>query len=298
MRSSHVVIRRNRVGNLVSNGFYLDNCSNALVEQNITWGDKDGRYNPQGAFAAVAIGQEDFTAWGTNGPKDSTANVIRNNLFAGFGVCMWAFQYEGPRRVGKKIGFVAYGNSCVAQRTNAIFFEQSIGQENVTEIVVANNIFNSNYADRDCSSITHPRIKFKANSWPARPSSAACIGPSDVYGDPRMKASIDDLASRTNVRQPTAIDFSFPQDSPVLSAGLSLPYNRFLVLRIILFSFQLKTAVVHWIHLRCKWTFIACPVRIRRVLAPSTDRSILLERPLFCLRNRLFFVTDSRYKLD
>ena len=219
-RSSHVVVRGNRVGNIHSNAIYLDNCSNSIVENNITWGDQNGKFNPHGAFAAVAIGQEDFTHW-PGGGYDSINNVVRNNLLSGYGSCVWAFQYDRPRELGNRVGFYAYGNTCAAQSDRAVWLEQNIGAANITSIIVENNIFTGNYRDQACSSLNSANIRFDRNLWSSVPA-GNCRSGSDIIGDPLMKASVNDLASRNHLNQPQPSDFALLDASPVLRAGKRL----------------------------------------------------------------------------
>ncbi len=223
LRSSHVVMRGNRAGNLHSNGYYLDNCSNSVVENNIGWGDLENRWASGGKFAGISVNTEHY-----NAPtiQDSTNNVIRNNLITGFGQCLHAAQFPGAAQRGLKVGFHAYGNSCVALQRKNLTIHKSIA--NVDRIIVQNNIFFSPGAiDKSCVRRANGRVTFDTNLWEGGKGFEACRSSEDVIGDPMLVGRMDEFARFDSRNQPTPRHFALRPGSPALHFGRSLTASVF-----------------------------------------------------------------------
>ena len=220
LRSSHVVIRGNRAGNLHSNAFYLDHCSNSVVENNIAWGDLGGRWGANRAFSGVNISNEDYNGGSSSTLRSSINNVIRNNLITGLGYCMDAGQWANAVQQGLKLGFHFYGNTCVGlQRQNIAIYSTT----NVDRILVQNNIFYSPGSIEGSCNITNPTgITFQSNLWDNRSVSGPCSSNTDLNQDPQFVTSLADFERLNSSNLPRASHFALSTNSPVWGRGSSV----------------------------------------------------------------------------
>ncbi|MCP5181971.1 MAG: right-handed parallel beta-helix repeat-containing protein [Pseudomonadales bacterium] len=218
LRSSHVVIRGNKVGNVHSGTIYLDNCANSIVENNVLWGDKNGRWRANRAFSGIGIATEDY---GDPTTASAVNNIVRNNLVTGLGQCLTASQEPISYKNGKKIGFHAYGNSCIGLlRVNVALWTDTA---NVDQIVVENNIFYSpNSFEGSCTSGNNSGIQFNNNFWDGRSVPAKCRSKSDLSGDPILLNDEAIFSTLNSVNQPQPKHFALSANSPVFSRGTSL----------------------------------------------------------------------------
>lgn len=216
LRSSHVVMRGNRGGNVHSNPYYLDHCSNSVVENNIAWGDLGGKWGANRAFAGMNVHNEDYGNLSTL--RSSTNNIIRNNLITGVGYCLDAGQFDGSIQRGFKIGFHFYGNTCVGlQRRNVSVYPTT----NVDRILVQNNIFYSpGSMEGSCSVPNSSAIQFESNLWGDDGyASAKCNSSTDVRQDPLLVNSFASFAQLNSTNLPRATNFALQANSPALSSG-------------------------------------------------------------------------------
>lgn len=215
LRSSHVVMRGNRGGNVHSNPYYLDHCSNSIVENNIAWGDLGGRWGANRAFAGVNIHNEDYGNLSTL--RSSINNIVRNNLITGVGYCLDAGQFEGSVRQGLKIGFHFYGNTCVGlQRRNVSVYPTT----NVDRILVQNNIFYSpGSVEGSCSVPNTTAIQFVSNLWDNGYVTNQCYSNTDLHQDPLLVNSLARFEELNSTNLPRAAHFALQKNSPVLGKG-------------------------------------------------------------------------------
>jgi Right handed beta helix region len=215
LRSSHVVMRGNRAGNVHSNPYYLDHCSNSVVENNIAWGDLGGKWGANRAFAGVNIHNEDYGNVPTS--RSSINNIVRNNLITGVGYCIDSGQFDGSVQRGLKIGFYFYGNTCVAvQRRNIQVYPTT----NVDRILVQNNIFYSPRAmEGSCSTPNSSSIQFVSNLWDDGNVSSRCYSNTDLRQDPLLVNSLASFAQLNSTNIPRASHFALQANSPVLGNG-------------------------------------------------------------------------------
>ncbi|MEZ5595561.1 MAG: hypothetical protein R3E84_04085 [Pseudomonadales bacterium] len=187
------------------------------MENNIVWDDPSGDWNEQEGFSAVAFGAEDYKAKGS----DTINNIVRNNLFAGYRHCIWAAQFPKSRSAGLRMGFHAYGNTCVAQNGLVVFLSPSLGAGNVDEIVIENNVFHANppTADGLCRSLKANGIRFSHNAWSEAPKDDFCTSRDDVNGDPGLLTSLDAFSRMDYRRPPVEADFGLSTYSPIIGAG-------------------------------------------------------------------------------
>jgi len=226
LRSSHVVMRGNRAGNLHSNAYYLDHCSNTVVENNIAWGDLGGRWGANRAFAGVNINNEDYGNGSTL--RSSVNNIVRNNLITGLGYCMDAGQWGNAVKSGLKLGFHFYGNTCVAlQRQNIAVYSTT----NVDRILVQNNIFYSpNSIEGSCNLPRSGAITFQSNLWDERSVSSPCSSDTDLHQDPQFVTSLSNFELLNSSNLPRASHFSLSTNSPVWGRGSTINVNGVLSL--------------------------------------------------------------------
>lgn len=224
LRSSHMVYRNNRVGNVHAIPYYLDHCSNTVVENNIAWGDAENDWNANRAFAAVTVMNESYK---TPTNRDSVNNIIRNNLFTGLGACIYAGQEVASREAGYAIGFHAYGNTCIGFYRSNVTLNNNIS--NVDRIVVQNNIFYSPDAqDYSCSSLSNPGISFSNNFWDGGKTRGPCRGEGDRVGNPMVRTSLQEFSAFNFRRQPEPSDFALQEGSPAGDGAKSLASGRLL----------------------------------------------------------------------
>jgi hypothetical protein len=220
LRSSHVMFKGNRAGNVTSNPFYLDNCSNSLLERNISWGDTDGKWGSANAFSSVDVTNEDYSA---SGSLSSINNVIRNNLFTSTGTCINAGQYAGSLARGEMVGFHFYGNTCVAMHFSNTTIDAS---SRPSQVLIQNNIFYSPSLKPGGSICSAPRsteIQFKNNLWASTPDDVDCRGPGDITGDPKLNTPVANFRAMDRVKPPTPFDFSILPGSLALAKGSIVP---------------------------------------------------------------------------
>ena len=223
LRSSHVVMRGNRAGDVHSNTYYLDNCSNTIVENNIAWGDLDNTWGANGAFAGVSVNMESYNP---SSLVHSTNNVIRNNLITGLGQCIRGSQSKQAVELGFKVGFHAYGNSCVGLRQKNMVVHKNA--RNVDQIIVQNNIFFSPGAtESSCVRKGNGRVVFNQNLWDGKKGYASCGSPTDVVGDPMLVGTPEQFARFSSSYQPTAQHFALKPGSPALGLGKRLEQQVF-----------------------------------------------------------------------
>ncbi len=219
LQSSHVIIRGNRVGNLRSARIYLDNCSDTVVENNITWGDPDLNWHfTELGGTGVAVSLEKYKFQGP-----SVRNLIRNNIISGIGTCFSvAIQEEGDWRLGAEI----YGNTCLHPTNYGINFSNKLTAENVVGMIVKNNIFYApNIRSKECqvSSSVASVVDFGYNLFSSSSKSdSGCFGPGTVFDNPETPASPNDASRWSYTRQPRSADFALDRTSPAFSAGTSL----------------------------------------------------------------------------
>jgi Right handed beta helix region len=220
LRSSHVLFRGNRVGNVHSNGIYLDHCQNTMVENNIAWGDFTGKWGAYRSFGGVSTANEDY---GNGLRLSSINNVVRNNLIAGFGFCIYSEQFPESVKQGLKIGYHYYGNTCAGVHLQNVGLEPA---SNVDKILVQNNIFYSPGARYGaCSFPNKAGIRFESNLWDNGSMTANCRSATDIFQDPGLVSSIDTLVRLDASNMPTARVFSLRADSPVLGRGTNVLTN-------------------------------------------------------------------------
>lgn len=218
LRSSHVVFRGNRVGNVHSDGYYLDQCSNSVIENNIAWGDLDNRWGSGGAFAGVNVATEDYPGAGGYSAVD---NVIRNNLITGYGACLSSSQWPEAIARGLKIGFNFYGNSCIGSRIRNVSLYNST---NPTTILVKNNIFYSPFAtDGSCLAPGSASITFENNLWDSHSRSSRCYGANDLVDDPKLVTPMSEFGRFSWSNQPQPRHFGLQASSPALTRGSIFP---------------------------------------------------------------------------
>ena len=217
LRSSHVIIRGNRSGNNRSTLFYLDNCSDSVVEQNIGWSDPTKKYHWTGTGQeGVALVVEDY--------KDATArnsvnNIIRNNMIAGMGACIRVDMDSGAKSRGRLVGAKIHGNTCMGTRGHALL--NFLSDANVRLLEVSNNIFHSeNTTKNPCRNNSPNSVAMRNNNWSKTPESASCRGRGDVVGNPRVNGS--GWATKSFNNQPKISDFQLRSDSPARRAGVNL----------------------------------------------------------------------------
>ncbi|MFU8814052.1 MAG: right-handed parallel beta-helix repeat-containing protein, partial [Pseudomonadales bacterium] len=217
LRSSHVIIRGNRVGNLRSALYYLDNCSDSVVEKNIGWSDPTKKWHWRGTgMDGITIAVEDY--------NDSTArgsmnNIIRNNMIAAMGACIRVDMDSRAREQGRQVGAKIYGNTCMGIPGNG--FLNFLSDRNVRMLEVRNNIFHSSPSSQDpCRNNAPNSVSMSANLWSKTPANGSCRGKGDVVGDPRVQGS--GWAAKSFDNPPKASDFQLRSDSPARSAGVAL----------------------------------------------------------------------------
>ncbi len=216
LRSSHVVMRGNRGGNVHSNPYYLDHCSNSVVENNIAWGDLSGRWGANRAFAGVNVHNEDYGNLSTL--RSSINNIIRNNLITGVGYCLDSGQFDGSIQRGFQVGFHFYGNTCVGlQRRNVSIYSTT----NVDRILIQNNIFHSpGSMEGSCSVPNSSSIQFESNLWGDDGyASAKCNSSTDLRQDPLLVNSLASFAQLNSTNLPRASSFALLTNSPALGRG-------------------------------------------------------------------------------
>ncbi len=222
LRSSHVVMRGNRVGSLHSNAYYMDNCSNSIVENNIAWGDLANKWQSNRGFGGINVSTEEYKAATSRGAIN---NVIRNNLVTGLGHCIMSAQWPATVRAGLKVGYHAYGNTCVALLKRNLSINASVF--NVDQILVQNNIFYSPSAtEGSCRTMANARIRFASNLWDGERGHEECTGPGDVVGNPQLSASLDQFARFDSRNQPQPHHFALQAGSPAFRGGERLDSGR------------------------------------------------------------------------
>lgn len=219
LRSSHVVMRGNKVGDVKAVSYYLDHCSNSIVENNMGWGEIANEWSTFGTAAAVMLQNEDYPA---SNLRHTVDNIIRNNLFTGHGYCIYAGQEKQSREAGFKIGFQAYGNTCVGMKQANIVINNNVRTPDT--IVVQNNLFYSPTSEQQtCFSRVSDRITFRSNFWDDGRKADTCVGPGDQVGNPRLRhASISRYQQFTTQAQPVPLDFAISEHSPAKNGAQSL----------------------------------------------------------------------------
>jgi parallel beta-helix repeat protein len=213
MRSSHVIIRGNRVGNLRSTGLYLDNCSHSVVEQNIAWSDPTRSWHWRGSGQeGIGLAVEDYRS----GAMDSVGNIIRNNLVAGTGSCIRVDMDSASKEQGRRVGAKIYGNTCMGNQSLA--FNNFLSDRNVDRLEVRNNIFHSGTSGV-CRNNSPNSASFRNNVWNQAPGSN-CSGSGQVVADPRVQGS--GWTSKSFDNPPRVADFQLRSDSPARLRGMAL----------------------------------------------------------------------------
>jgi hypothetical protein len=213
LRSSHVIIRGNRVGNLRSTGLYLDNCSESVVEHNIAWSDPTKIWHWTGAGQeGIGLAVEDYS---TN-QLDSVNNIIRNNLVSGNGSCIRVDMDSKSKDAGRKVGGKIYGNTCMGNQT--ISFNNFLSDRNVAALQVTNNIFHS-AGSGVCRNNAPSRVAMRNNLW-NKSQGTNCRGTGDIVADPKVNGS--GWAAKSFDNPPRVADFQLRSDSPARRKGVAL----------------------------------------------------------------------------
>lgn len=224
LRASHVIMRENRVGNIRSARYYLDNCKDSVVERNIAWGDDTNEFW-RGTGVAIAV--EDYRA---DTAGDSVRLTVRNNLLSGLRNCVSGGMKVGSKELGRVIGAKIYGNTCVDPYKFAL--DITVDASNVDEWDVQNNIFyapntappsSTGFATGEpCRVPSSSRIAFAGNLWNREPADTDCRGSGDIIGSPRVKTAISQFRGMDSSNPPTVEDFRLNEGSPAIGAGVRL----------------------------------------------------------------------------
>lgn len=229
LRASHVIYRGNKAGKLRSAAIYLDNCSDSVVENNLIWGDPNNEWGTR-AISAFVIALEDYGNWREdNQVGDSSRNIIRNNIASGLERCFSAGMEPGSADAGRKLGFEAYGNTCVGSKRRSFnLASTSFPESGVDEVKVYNNIFfgpnasGDNKGDSRCVTHISPKISFDHNFWDTIPSLDHCVGSNDLVGNPKFVNSISSFEQAGAQSHPNPEDFSLQVSSPAKGMGMQL----------------------------------------------------------------------------
>ena len=182
--STFCVIRGNRIANVKNTGIYIDNTSDAIVENNEIYGTtfRAPSTTPGPAWnsgsTGIYVGLEP-----TSNPNFNTVrNVVRNNLIANVGDCISINVFPEREAAGWKTGGQIIGNTCLAFSAKAV--DMNDPEANVAGWEIANNIFDlpNNGGASVCSSTVTSKMNFHHNAWGVAPTSEACRGPGDVVG--------------------------------------------------------------------------------------------------------------------
>jgi hypothetical protein len=213
LRSTHVIIRGNRVGNLRSTGLYLDNCSDSVIEHNIAWSDPTKNWHWTGSGQeGIGLVVEDYPS----NQVDSLNNIIRNNLVSGNGSCIRVDMDSKSKKAGRKVGGKIYGNTCMGNQTVA--FNNFLSDRNIGTLQVVNNIFHS-AGKSVCRNNAASRVAMRNNLW-NRSQGANCKGAGDIVGDPSVNGS--GWAKKNYNNPPQVADFQPRPDSPARRKAVRL----------------------------------------------------------------------------
>ncbi len=234
LKSNHVIIRRNYLGQNWSANIYMDNGGWTVVEYNLIWGGRPSSPNigtdSTGPGNQISIGLE---AYGEGQGQSSTNNVVRGNVVAhtyhGINFAIHATDCHPqcgvlPLDQGLTLGAKVYHNTFVDFASSGIA-QGNLPDEGVTSIDVRNNIFHTTTSARTSASICNMtsaggKVTFSNNFWSNKPAASTCNGQGDVYGDPMLLGT--SWTSKFYPNQPKFSDFALKPGSPALTGGVPI----------------------------------------------------------------------------
>jgi len=192
--SSRPLIRGNRIRDTRKNAIYIAACPRARVESNIIWSsaEVDADFGDYDVPAAIAVHVETDLP----GYRDTTQNVIRNNVIAAAGKCFEQSAWWLNGKLDVPIGAKWVNNTCVQPTEMGARMHPSSAADDATynlELIFENNIV---YAPgvTVCNSVTNVASKsYRNNFWNAIPSDRDCQDdPStDIVGKPNLARDAD-----------------------------------------------------------------------------------------------------------
>jgi parallel beta-helix repeat protein len=170
--SNNVTVTRNETYDNFSQGVFLDNARNNVVDGNLIYSTGNTRYFRDGyPGMGIAIANESYDY-----SNPSTGNTIINNIIVN---TRWGFLYGNFENGGGLKNTVIANNTFYKSSTELI----NINQDTHANSVVQNNIFYQ-VGGTGVAVLQGTGVTFRNNHWYGGNPSGNTAGAGDVYGNP------------------------------------------------------------------------------------------------------------------
>ena len=212
LRLSGIIIKGNTVANNRRPLVYLDNTSDAVVEENMLLGNGYMNGKDESFGVALGVAVEPYRR-----VYDSVRNIFRNNLVAntsgGISIAVYTSSRFNPGDInpaeaGYKVGLRAHGNTILQGKSDFLKGNNLTVNNNVDYIEISDNIF---VGSLSCTwpTLSESVSKMTNNIFETRPSNSNCLGANSVIKDPKIpldyvSVHADNIPSRQDFKSSTA----------------------------------------------------------------------------------------------